>query len=113
MKASPPRRPRLPSEANRCALSGLLLERGSLRYTPAGVPVVEFRVGHASEQIEAGKPRRVECELACVAVGPSALLLKESAPGASMTVSGFLAARSLKQKTPVLHVTAIEFNEKI
>ncbi|MEW6164518.1 MAG: primosomal replication protein N [Pseudomonadota bacterium] len=102
----------MPPEANRCELSGRLLERGGLRYTPAGVPVVEFRIGHASEQIEAGNPRRIECELACVAVGAPALLLKESGPGVPMTVGGFIAARSLKQKAPVLHVTTVEFDEQ-
>lgn len=84
-----------------------------LRYTPAGVPVIEFRVVHASEQSEAGTSRNVECELACVALGPTALLLKEASPGTAFTVSGFLAAKSLKQKMPVLHVTMIEFAEMI
>jgi primosomal replication protein N len=99
--------------ANRTELAGRLLERGSLRYTPAGVPVIEFRIDHASEQIEAALPRRVECELACVALGPTALLLKEAQPGMALTARGFLAARSLKQKTPVLHVTMVEFAERI
>lgn len=100
-----------PLSANRTELAGRLLERGILRYTPAGIPVIEFRVTHVSEQIEAGTSRRVECELACTALGPPALLLKESSPGTELTVSGFLVARSLKQKTPVLHVTVIEFAE--
>lgn len=99
--------------ANRTELAGRLIERGALRFTPAGVPVVEFRMAHASEQVEADLPRLVECELACVAVGGLALLLKEAAPGTALTVSGFLAARSLKQKTPVLHATTIEFEESI
>jgi primosomal replication protein N len=90
-----------------------LLERGALRYTPAGIPVIEFRVVHVSEQLEVNAPRRVECELACVAMGTPALLLKESSSGMALTVRGFLAARSLKQKTPVLHVTMIEFAEDI
>jgi len=98
---------------NRTELAGQLQERGSLRYTPAGVPVIEFRIAHASEQIEAATPRRVECELACVAVGALALLLKESSVGVLVVVGGFLAARSIKQKTPVLHVTTIEFAEEI
>jgi len=125
MKSSPSRRLRLPLRpeaeravattlsSNRTELAGQLQERGSLRYTPAGVPVIEFRIAHASEQIEAANPRRVECELACVAVGPPALLLKETSPGMGLVVGGFLAARSLKQKTPVLHVTTIEFVEEI
>lgn len=120
-----PRRSRLPPEAegaavgstaaiavNRTELSGTLLERGNLRYTPAGIPVIEFRIAHQSEQIEAAASRRVECEIACVALGTTALLLKEASPGSAVAVSGFLASRSLKLKTPVLHVTAIEFTEK-
>lgn len=99
--------------ANHTELAGRLLERGILRYTPAGVPVIEFRVVHASEQMEAGTARNVECELACVALGPTALLLKEASPGTEFTVSGFLAAKSLKQMMPVLHVTMIEFAETI
>ena len=116
-----PRRPRLPPEArgargtatNRTELTGRLLERGNLRYTPAGVPVIEFRIAHASEQIEATAPRRVECEIACMALGTVALLLKEASPGTEIVVNGFLTSRSLKQKTPVLHATQIEFAEKL
>jgi primosomal replication protein N len=101
------------SAANRTELSGVLAERGSLRYTPAGVPVIEFRITHSSEQIEAELPRRVECELACVSLGNMALLLKDVQPGIALTASGFISARSLKQKTPVLHVTSVEFTENI
>ena len=98
--------------ANRTELAGVLQERGALRHTPAGIPVVEFQLGHDSEQIEAGILRRVSCEIACVALGPTALLIKDAPPGSEMRVSGFLAARSLKRKTPVLHVTQVEFVEK-
>jgi primosomal replication protein N len=112
----------LPSEArgavagetatNRTELAGVLLERGNLRYTPAGVPVIEFRIAHRSEQIEAEASRLVECEIACIVLGTTALLLREASPGINLAVSGFLASRSLKQKTPVLHVTHVEFAEK-
>ncbi|MDD5247713.1 MAG: primosomal replication protein N [Rhodocyclaceae bacterium] len=97
--------------ANRIEISGTLLERGSLRYTPAGLPAIEFRLGHESEQSEAEKPRRVECEIACVALGAPALLLKDAAPGDGLELTGFLAARSVKSRSPVLHVTKIEFLE--
>ncbi len=98
---------------NRTELAGRLEERGSLRYTPAGVPVIEFRIVHVSEQIEVSVSRRVECELLCVALETAALQMKEIAPGTVLAVSGFLAARSLKQKTPILHVSKIEFAEII
>jgi len=90
-----------------------VLERGSLRYTPAGMPVIEFRLAHTSEQCEAGVSRRVECELDCLTIGTTAQLMKDVGPGTALTVSGFIAARSLKRKTPVLHVVEIEFIEKI
>ena len=99
------------SAVNRVEFAGRLLERGSLRYTPAGIPVIEFHVAHVSIQDEAGVPRQVECEMACVALGTSALLLKDATPGLDLCVAGFLAARSLKQKSPVLHAATIEFVE--
>ena len=98
---------------NQTQLAGRLLERGALRYTPAGIAVLEFLLGHVSQQIEAGTARTVECEMACIAVGTPALLLAEGQQGTSVLVSGFLAARSLKHRTPVLHVTTIEFVEGI
>ena len=50
-------RPRRSRRLNRVELSGRLLELGALRYTPAGVAAVEFRLGHESEQDEAGGKR--------------------------------------------------------
>jgi primosomal replication protein N len=92
-------------------LSGRLLERDVLRTTPAGIPVVEFLLAHASRQIEAETERTVECEMSCVAVGQPAQLLNAAKVGDSLKVSGFLAARSLKRRSPVLHVTTVEFIE--
>ena len=92
-------------------LDGSLLELAALRYTPAGVPALEFRIAHASTQAEAGGERAVSCEMACVALGQTAQLLSGAKPGDALRVTGFLAARSLKSRTPVLHVNAIEFLE--
>ncbi len=38
-------------------------------------------------------------------------MLKTADPGMALEVEGFLAARSLKQKSIVLHATHIEFME--
>ena len=97
--------------ANRISFSGQLRSRGVLRSTPAGVPVIEFALEHRSEQIEAGIQRGVECEMNCVVLGPLANLLNVAHLGAEVVVEGFLAARSLKNRTPVLHVTKIEYQE--
>ena len=90
---------------------GRLIERDALRYTPAGIAVIEFRIAHVSQQVEAGQPRRVECEMPCVLIGAMANLLTDAKPGDAVKVGGFLAARSLKRPQPVLHVTNIEFME--
>lgn len=84
-----------------------------MRHTPGGVAVVEFRISHVSEQIEAGTPRRVECEIPCVLLGPMANLLIDAKPGDGLKIGGFLAARSLKNPTPVLHVNTMKFLEGI
>ncbi len=89
----------------------MLIERKALRYTPAGVPVVECVIGHQSEQIEAGSPRRVECEIPAIALGDTARWIQDAAPGMSVRLGGFLAARSKNSKQPRLHVTTIEFEE--
>ncbi|HRE16035.1 MAG TPA: primosomal replication protein N [Rhodocyclaceae bacterium] len=92
-------------------LTGSLVEKKSLRYTPAGVPVTEAVLAHQSEQMEAGAARQVTFELALVALGPSAQWLQGASPGSAVKVTGFLAAKSRNSKTPVLHVTSIEFLE--
>ncbi|MBI3524111.1 MAG: primosomal replication protein N [Betaproteobacteria bacterium] len=96
---------------NRTVLSGKLLELATLRYTPAGIPALNFRIAHASEQIEAATRRVVECEMAALALGQPALLLAGAKPGDALRLTGFLAAKSLKSRIPILHVNEIEFLE--
>ena len=96
---------------NSVAIAGVLLERGALRYTPGGQPVLEFLLAHRSARTEAGTQRQVECEMACLAMGPTALLLDGAAVGDAVEAKGFLAAKSLKRRSPVLHVETIEFIE--
>ncbi|HRQ58166.1 MAG TPA: primosomal replication protein N [Azoarcus taiwanensis] len=82
-----------------------------LRRTPAGVPVAAATLHHVSRQVEAGLEREVSVELDAVAVGELAALLAAAPPGASVRVVGFLAAKSLRSRKPVLHLSEIEFLE--
>ena len=97
--------------ANRVELSGVITELQSLRYTPAGVPVVEFRLAHESERAEAGTARKVNAEIDAVAFEAQARLLATSALGRALKAEGFLCAKNRRSKKPVLHVTNIEFME--
>ncbi|HVP08101.1 MAG TPA: primosomal replication protein N [Burkholderiales bacterium] len=97
--------------ANKVEISGLITELKPLRHTPAGVPVVEFRLRHDSERAEAGARRKVEAEIEAVAFEAQARLLAGTALGRSLKAEGFLCAKSRRSKRPVLHVTNIEFVE--
>ena len=69
-------------QANSVTLDARLQSRDSLRFTPAGVPALDFELAHESTQVEAGSERRVACELAAVALGPVARNIADVAPGA-------------------------------
>ena len=96
---------------NRLEISGVVTELQSLRYTPAGVPVVEFRLAHASERAEAGAKRKVTAEIDAVAFEAQARLLAGGTLGRLLKAEGFLCAKNRRSKKPVLHVTNIEFME--
>ncbi len=78
-----------------------------LRYTPAGIPLLSVILRHASEQIEAGMKRKVECEVNAVILGD--LALKGLKTGAQIIAQGFLARRSLKSTQLVMHINNIEY----
>jgi len=94
-------------------LSGNLIELDALRHTPAGIAVVNFRLSHASEQIEAGHSRSVQCEVAGLAFDREARLMAAARLGMQVKVTGFLAGRSRDSKKLVLHATNIEFVEGV
>ena len=100
-------------EANRVELSGTLAELGALRHTPAGIPVIEFRIRHESQAVEAGSSRKVEAEVEAIAFQTDARLLAAAAPGSALRVEGFLCAKSRRSKKLVLHLTKIEFSEGV
>ncbi len=83
-------------------LSGVVTSLEPIRYTPAGIPLLSFVLQHASEQIEAGLKRKVECEVNAVALGDIA---KQNIQlGSSVKAKGFLAKRSAKSTQLVLHI---------
>jgi primosomal replication protein N len=88
-----------------------LLERSALRYTPAGIPAVEFRLRHESQQAEAGTSRNIEAEIGAIAFDSQARLLAGARLNSGLKLQGFLAAKSKRSKKLVLHVTNIEFLE--
>jgi len=95
-------------EANTVVLSGTVAKIDVLRHTPAGVPVLDFSLAHASSQVEAGHARRVELEVPAIAVGELATRLASRHPGDRIAIAGFLASRSSRSTQLVVHATQVQ-----
>jgi len=72
-------------------LSAQLLERGAVRYTPAGLPAIDCRLVHASTVTEDGQPRQVSLEIKALGIGAIARPLGAMALGSTGLFAGFLA----------------------
>ncbi|MDE2457227.1 MAG: primosomal replication protein N [Burkholderiales bacterium] len=92
---------------NRLVLSAQIAERGAQRYTPAGLPALDFVLEHESEQSEDGQTRKVTLQMRAVAIGDVTRVLAALALGSSADFGGFLAAarngRGLR-----FHITSVD-----
>ena len=92
---------------NRLILAAEVVERGPMRYTPAGLPALDLVLKHQSEVTEDGQPRQVAMQLKAVAIGAITRPAAALALGAPAQFAGFLAA-SRNGKGLVFHVTELE-----
>ncbi|BET25814.1 restart primosome assembly protein PriB [Limnobacter thiooxidans] len=92
---------------NQLTLTGTLIAKSVLRYTPAGLPICEFELEHESEQLEASKPRLVKCTVQALALGVAASQVNGLELGSLKNWSGFVALRSHKSKSLRFHVCAV------
>ena len=76
---------------NRLVLSAQLVERGAVRYTPAGLPAIDCRLQHESTVTEDGQPRKVSLEIKALAIGAISRPLAALALGSTGLFGGFLA----------------------
>ena len=94
---------------NRVVLTGTLAEQAALRYTPAGLPALDLRIEHSSQQQEQGNARNVTASVKAVAFGALAEKLARQEPGSQWTFQGFLATPR-NSKMLVLHIQDIQQN---
>ena len=88
-------------------MTACIAEAAALRFTPAGVPAIELRLEHGSQQVEAGQMREVKAVLTAVAFGAMAERLARQPIGSLWRFTGFLATPR-NGKHPVLHVQDIQ-----
>ncbi len=91
---------------NRLVLAAEVVERGAMRYTPAGLPALDMQLKHQSEVSEDGQARQVAMQLKAVAIGAITRPAAALALGTLAQFAGFLAA-SRNGKGLVFHVTEI------
>jgi primosomal replication protein N len=92
---------------NRLVLSAQLVERGALRYTPAGLPALDLSLKHESQVTQEGQPRKVSVEIKARAVGDITQRLAGIELGSSHGFSGFLGSQR-NGRGIVFHVIEFE-----
>lgn len=90
---------------NRLQLQAVVVQVQSLRYTPAGIPVLNLVLEHESQQTEMDTPRTVQLQIRAVAFGALAERLQKQAFNEMVAFDGFLA-NSRNGKGVVFHIQA-------
>lgn len=93
---------------NQTIICGKITKLGVLRYTPAGIAIIEFTVKHVSQKIEAGVARQIMCEVLAVALDQLALIVAGFEINSTVKLAGFLNRRSHLNQQLVLHIDHIE-----
>lgn len=94
--------------ANQVRLDANVIASGPLRYSPAGLPILDMTLAHQSEQMEAGRMRRVELEIAAVAMGDLASVIADTPLGCAVRVEGFLLPARKGSPRIVLHLQRVQ-----
>lgn len=91
---------------NRLVLAAQLVERGPVRYTPAGLPALDLVLAHESTLEHQGSVRKVSLQIAALAIGTLVQELTAMAIGAHAVFSGFIGARR-NGRGILFHLTAL------
>jgi primosomal replication protein N len=74
-------------------LTAAIVERGALRFTPAGLPALDLSLKHESEVTQLGAQRKVSVEIRARAVGPVTESLLAAELGVEHGFAGFIGAQ--------------------
>lgn len=88
-------------------LTAVLIERGALRYTPAGLPVLDLSLKHESELTHNGQIRRIHLEIKARGIGDITQILGRLEMGTSHGFAGFLGPQR-NGRGVVFHVTELD-----
>ncbi len=92
---------------NRLVLTAQLVERGALRYTPAGLPALDLSLKHESQLTQDGQPRKVWFEIKARAIGEITQRISVLELGSSHGFAGFLGSQR-NGRGVVFHITELD-----
>ena len=88
-------------------MTAAIVERGALRFTPAGLPALDLGLKHESEITQLGANRRISVEIRARAVGPVTETLLAAELGVEHGFAGFIGAQR-NGRGIVFHIQSIE-----
>ena len=88
-------------------MTAAIVERGALRFTPAGLPALDLSLKHESELSQLGANRRISVEIRARAVGPVTETLLAAELGVEHGFAGFIGAQR-NGRGIVFHIQSIE-----
>ena len=89
------------------------MAKSALRYTPAGIAVLEASFGYEGTVTEAAAERSLAFEFAAIALGAVAQALDREPLGNPMTLEGFIAPRTRRSTRLVMHITEYKASEGV
>ncbi len=84
-------------------MTARVAEMSTLRYTPAGIPVLDLILEHESQQMDTGHIRQVKLYLSGLAFGLVAETLLKQTIGKTLQLTGFLS-QGRSKKSIRLHI---------
>ena len=91
------------TQENHVELTAGIAEQKAIRYTPAGLPVIDLILVHSSSVQEAGVLRQVNATVKAVAIGSVAERVQTQPIGSVWRFKGFLATPK-NGKNVILHI---------
>jgi primosomal replication protein N len=98
---------------NQLRIHAKAVAKSALRYTPAGVAVLEASFEHQGNVKEAAAERSLAFEFSAIALGAVALALDREPLGRSMMLEGFIAPRSRRTTRLLVHITEYEADYRV
>ena len=96
---------------NQLRIRAKAVAKSALRYTPAGLAVLEASFEYEGSVTEAAEERMLAFEFAAIALGAVAQALDREPLGRPMLLEGFIAPRSRRTTRLLVHVTDYKVNE--